>query len=123
MAGRTGWISAALAAALVAQAGPALAQAGGSGQGGTPSPASACRKPELSDRPRVDKSEIERVTAATQDYVDCMRPVLEDTRKRAEALIAEGRKAAEASNTMANEVNAFVEAYRRWAQEKASEAN
>lgn len=87
------------------------------------SPAAACRKPELIDRPRVEKAEIERVTAAVQDYVDCMRPVLEKSRKRAEELYAEGKKAAETSNAQATEVNALVDAYRRWAQEKASDGN
>jgi len=111
------------AAAPFGGASAALAQTAPAAQTGEASPAAACRKPELIDRPRVEKAEIERVTAAVQDYVDCMRPLLETARKRAEALYAEGKKSAEASNAMATEVNALVDAYRRWAQEKASEAN
>lgn len=122
MTGRIMMLAAAAALLQLGIVAPAMAQATPA-QDSEPSPAAACRKPELIDRPRVEKAEIERVTAAVQDYVDCMRPVLERSRKRAEALYAEGKKAAETSNAQATEVNALVDAYRRWAQEKASEGN
>lgn len=98
--------SCALLAATLAAA-PASAQAA----------QASCRKPELIDRPRIAKQEVERVTVAVQEYVDCMRPVLEAQRKRAEQLYAEAKAAAEGSNAAATEVNALVDAYRKWAQE------
>lgn len=79
--------------------------------------AASCRKPELADRPRITAQEIERTTAAVQDYVDCMRPVLEAQRKDAEAKFAEAKATAEASNAAATEVNALVDEYRKWAAE------
>lgn len=86
--------------------------------------AAKCRKPELADRPRITAQEIERTTAAVQDYVDCMRPVLDAQRKDAEAKFAGAKAAAEASNAAATEVNALVDAYRKWAAEhKDDEAN
>lgn len=86
--------------------------------------AAACRKPELADRPRITVQEIERTTAAVQDYVDCMRPVLDAQRKDAEAKFAGAKAAAEASNAAATEVNALVDAYRKWvAEHKDDEAN
>jgi len=88
------------------------------------SDAASCRKPELADRPRVTAQEIERTTAAVQDYVDCMRPVLDAQRKDAEAKFADAKATAEASNAAATEVNALVDAYRKWAAEhKDDEAN
>ena len=77
----------------------------------------ACRKPELVDRPRITAQEIERTTAAVQDYVDCMRPILEAQRKAAEEKLADAKATAEASNAAATEVNALVDAYRKWAAE------
>lgn len=86
--------------------------------------AARCRKPELADRPRITAQEIERTTAAVQDYVDCMRPVLEAQRKDAEAKFADAKATAEASNAAATGVNALVDAYRKWAAEhKDDEAN
>lgn len=79
--------------------------------------ANSCRKPELADRPRVTAQEVERATAAVQDYVDCMRPVLEAQRKDAETKYADAKATAEASNAAASEVNALVDAYRKWAAE------
>ncbi|SEH12945.1 hypothetical protein SAMN05428974_0606 [Sphingopyxis sp. YR583] len=79
--------------------------------------AHSCRKPELADRPRITKAEIERTTAAVQDYVECMRPVLEKQRAAAEKLFSDAKAAAEASNAEATEVNALVDAYRKWEQE------
>lgn len=79
--------------------------------------ASSCRKPELADRPRVTAQEIERTAVAVEDYVDCMRPVLEAQRKDAEAQFAEAKATAEASNAAATEVNALVDAYKKWAAE------
>lgn len=81
------------------------------------SAAASCRKPELADRPRISASEVERTTAAVQDYVDCMRPVLEAQRKDAEAKFADAKATAEASNAAATEVNALVDAYRKWVAE------
>lgn len=86
--------------------------------------AAACRKPELADRPRVTAQELERTTAAVQDYVDCMRPILDARRKDAEAKFADAKATAEASNAAATEVNSLVDAYRKWvAEHKDDEAN
>jgi hypothetical protein len=88
------------------------------------SAAAACRNPELIERPRITTSERERIGAAMQDYVDCMRPVLEAQRKDAEAKFADAKATAEASNAAANGVNALVDAYRKWeAEHKGDEAN
>ena len=95
----------------------ATAQEGAQGSAATAKPIANCRKPELADRPRIASQEIERTTAAVQDYVDCMRPVLEAQRKDAEAKFAYAKATAEASNAAASEVNALVDEYRKWAAE------
>ena len=107
---KTVWVCLALATALITI--PAKAQGVSQSQ---------CRKPELADRPRVTAQELERTTAAVSDYVDCMRPVLDSQRKKAEQLYADAKIAAETSNKDATEVNALVDAYRKWAQEHSDD--
>lgn len=73
-----------------------------------------CKEPELRERFSVGQEDMQIIAQSVQDYVNCMQPIIDAKRTKAQAMLAEARAQAESSNADITALNAFIAKFKEF---------